>query len=240
MPRRRPKKPSTIPRELNRAGALCLAFANSGTPRRDDRRRGSQAPPKAALETYGDLVAWGRKMGALEASEGQRLIRVAPEHPGEAAAVLIQAVGLRPVLRRIFMATAGKREPKPEDLELLNAAIGQRRVVPATPQFQLDWAGGPDALGRALWPISQSAVELLASERLVKVRRCPAKGCLQLFVQNDPRRVWCDANTCGSHAKGKRYQHFLKGIDAQNNRQRQEKRQEWLAKRAEDAKAESS
>ena len=33
------RKKGGVPRELERSGALCLAFANSGVPRRDDRER---------------------------------------------------------------------------------------------------------------------------------------------------------------------------------------------------------
>ena len=68
----------TVPRELKRAGVLCLAFANTAAITRDDRRRGSRVVP--AAPSYAGLVAWAQRMGALEPQSGERLPPPAPEH----------------------------------------------------------------------------------------------------------------------------------------------------------------
>ncbi len=240
MPKRNRKKAPEIPRELDRAGALCLAFSNSGTPRRDGRRQAAQAPARVELATFADLVAWGRRMKVLDATDSKRLLRIAAEQPGEAVTLVVQAISLRTALQRIFAAHVRRAKPKPEDLERLNASITKRRVVLATDGYRADWGEGPDALDRTVAPIAESALDLLVSDQLAKVQRCPGKGCQQLFLSHDPRRVWCDANTCGSRAKGKRYQQFLKNIAAQDRQRRQDERQEWMAQRAKDAKSATS
>ena len=55
-------KKSGVPRELERSGALCLAFANTGVPRRDDRRRDSKAPPSMASTIFFRCSARGASL----------------------------------------------------------------------------------------------------------------------------------------------------------------------------------
>lgn len=200
-----------LPHALERAGALCLAFVNTLAPRRDDRRRNAVAPPSVALERYGDLLAWGLEMGAVGSAGADRLARTAAERPQDAATALVRAIELRTALLRIFTAVAVKQVPRPRDLDVLNAALRVRRVIPGGEGFRWDWAG-EDALDRVLWAVAQSAAELLTGERLARVSQCASKGCRQLFVARSPRRLWCDMNTCGNRAKGKRHQKYLRQI----------------------------
>ena len=78
-----------VPRELERAGELCLAFANTAAPRLDDRSPKTKPPP--ALGDYGDLVDWGRRMGVLEDTDAERLTRAAAERPEDAAVAFARA-----------------------------------------------------------------------------------------------------------------------------------------------------
>ena len=206
-------KKSGVPRELERSGALCLAFANSGVPRRDDRRRDSKAPPSMALKSYPELVTWVQRMGALGRAAGERLRRAAAERPRDAAAVRADAAALRAATVRIFTAAALGKEPRPEDLAVVNGHLRLRRAVRMADGFDWDWAGAEEPLDRPLWAIAQSAVDLLVSDDLANVDQCAAKGCFQLFVRRSRRRKWCDMSTCGNRQKGRRYQQYLRSID---------------------------
>ncbi len=213
-------KKSRVPRELKRSGALCLAFANTGVPRRDDRRRDSKAPPSMALATYGELVTWGQRMGALGRTVAERLRQAAAERPQDAAAACAGAVALRVATVRIFTAVALGKEPRLEDLALVNSHLRLRRAARTAEGFDWDWPGDEDDLERPLWPIAQLAVELLVSDDLANVDQCAAKGCFQLFVRRSRRRKWCDMRTCGNRQKGRRHHRYLRSI-AESRRRRQ-------------------
>ena len=214
------KKKSGVPRELERSGALCLAFANTGVPRRDDRRRNSKAPPSMPLKSYAELVAWTRRMGVVDGVVGERLHRLADERPEDAAAVRGHAVELRAAAVRIFTALALGEEPRPEDVAVVNGCLRVRWAVPAGDGFDWEWAGDDDALDRPLWPIAQSAAELLTSDDAANVDQCAAKGCFQLFVRRSKRRRWCDMSTCGNRQKGRRHYQYLRGVEKGARRRR--------------------
>ncbi len=234
-------KKSGVPRELERAGNLCLAFANTGVPRRDDRRKDSQAPPAMPLEHYEELVAWSRRMDILAATDGDRLCRIAVECPRDAEAVRALAAELRVAIGRIFTDLVLGKEPRSPDLATVNGLLRLRSAVPGGDGFRLDWLGDEDALDRPLWAIAQSSVELLASEDHRKVRQCATRGCYRLFVYANRRRLWCDDALCGSRSRGKRYEEHrrrlrkeLKASSPKALRERQERRDEEMRRRREE------
>jgi predicted RNA-binding Zn ribbon-like protein len=208
----KPSPPADVPRKLDRAGRLCLAFANTTAAHLDYRspNRVTSTPP--VLGSYRDLVEWSRRMGALEHGDAERLTMTATEQPEEAAAVFQRALRLRDSLLRIFTTVAMREPAAPEDLDVLNGAVktalAARRIV-QDPSFRWTWDDGPK-LDRMLWPIALCASNLLFSADLDKVRQCAAKLCTRLFVGR-ARRRWCDMNTCGSRPKGKR--HYEKNSD---------------------------
>ncbi len=206
-------KQAGAPRELERAGALCLAFANTGVPRRDDRRRSATAPPSMPLRVYDELLTWSMRMGAVDAAAGEILRRAAAERPADAAATVVQAAGLRSAVERIFTGRLLGREPRLEDVTRVSELLHLRLPVATDEGFRWGWAGDDGALDRPLWPIAQSAAELLVSGEIDKVRQCGTRGCYQLFLRGKQRRLWCDANTCGSRAKGKRYRDWKRKLD---------------------------
>ena len=63
-----------------------------------------------------------------------------------------------------------------------------------------------------LWPIVQSAADLLTTESLDRVRLCKAEDCGCLFVdasKNRSRR-WCAMSDCGNRAKVRRHRQRLR------------------------------
>jgi predicted RNA-binding Zn ribbon-like protein len=58
-----------------------------------------------------------------------------------------------------------------------------------------------------LWPVLQSAAELLTSDEIHQVRECNSDRCTWLFVDRSRthRRRWCDMKTCGNRAKARRH-----------------------------------
>ncbi len=193
-------------RRLNlEEGWLCLDFANT-------LEWPASEHPKERLNSYSDLVVWSERKEFLTAPEAQRLLRKAERHPAEAVSVLRQAVALREVIYRIFLAIAHRCAPEIADLASLNAllseALGRSRIVSLEEHFTWDWAGVEDALDSMLWPVAQSAADLLTSEDVHRVGECADdRGCGWLFLdlsRNHSRR-WCDMQACGNRAKARRH-----------------------------------
>lgn len=186
------------------AGSLCLDFANTVDPRLGPERRDR-------LRAYSDLVVWGRHAGVLSVDQLLLLLAEAEERPDTAAAILASAVELREAIYRVFLAVARGGPPPPPDLETIRrvhvGAMRQTRLVPAGDRFALDWRDDGAELGRILWPVARSAVELLTAGDLARLKECPGAGdCGWLFLdasKNGTRR-WCSMEGCGSRVKMRR------------------------------------
>ncbi len=195
---------------------LCLDFANTA-----DWHAGAQ--PVELLTRYDDLLAWGVRVGVLEAETAARLRDGAARHPDDAERVRQGAVALREAVYRAFVAVAGGQTPDAADMERINAALVRAmvhiRVTRDGDDFAWGWADDTDgadgadnapALDRMLWPVARSAAELLTAPRdeRDRVRQCESDdGCGWLFVdttRNRSRR-WCSMESCGNRAKARRH-----------------------------------
>jgi len=188
-------------------GELCLAFADTVDWRTSEH-------PEELLNSYRDLVAWGRDVGVLSDEEAGGLLAQAEERPVEADAALGRAIALREALYRILEGLADGRAVAVEDLEVLNGvlseALARLRLV-ATPEGVVWAPGDEDALDRVVWPVARQAADLLTSGRLERVGRCPGCGWLFLDHSRNRSRRWCTMEVCGNRAKARRYYERAKG-----------------------------
>lgn len=185
-------------------GRLCLDYVNTVNPRVGTHRRDF-------LVNYPDLVQWGRHVGVLTQEEVQFLLQAAQHYPTETTATFEQAIALREAMYRIFSAVAQSTLPHPADLETVQAgfaeAMRHTRLIPTAHTFQWDWAESKNAFNQMLWPVVRSAVELLTSEEVKRVKECPGLGdCGWLFLDTSKNgsRHWCSMEGCGSRAKMRR------------------------------------
>ncbi|MGB3562801.1 MAG: ABATE domain-containing protein [Thermoanaerobaculia bacterium] len=184
-------------------GAICLDFANTVGDR--------PSSTNEYLTSYSDLLAWGRQAGLIDSALVRRLERRAARHKDEAVQVFDEAIALRECVHRIFSALAAGSRPAVRDLTALNRALSRvfpyRAVVEGEDGFEWRWSGPPGALDRMLWPVLQSAAELLTSAEIHHVRECNSDRCTWLFVDRSRthRRRWCDMKTCGNRAKARRH-----------------------------------
>jgi predicted RNA-binding Zn ribbon-like protein len=207
-----------------RRATLCLDFANTLLWH-------ASAEPRETLHGYAELLRWAAKHGALAAGEAEALARRAAR-PGaaarEAAAVLVRAGALREAFYRIVVARLTGRRPDGADVDRLNDELQH-----ALPHYRVAFdgeaardgavwrldvraggAGVEAAFDRPLWPVAQSAAELLLSPELRgRVGQCADEGgCGWLFLdlsKNRSRR-WCSIADCGNRAKQRRLQQRLK------------------------------
>jgi predicted RNA-binding Zn ribbon-like protein len=184
-------------------GVLCLDFANTLNGH-------GKTPLHEYLAGYTDLVVWGQKAGILAASEAAPLIRNAERRSSEASEAFDQAIALRETIFRVFSAHALGKLPTAADIERLNRAradaLAHSVIKRSEDGFALTWID-KTAFDSVLWPIVLSAVDLLTSDQLLRVRECEGDTCDWLFVdtsRNHMRR-WCSMAECGNRAKMRRF-----------------------------------
>jgi predicted RNA-binding Zn ribbon-like protein len=192
---------------------LCLDFANSVNNRTGGHRSDT-------LAGYAGLVRWAWHAWLLTDAERDHLLAAGAARPDEAPVVFARAIVLREAIYRVFLAIANGDAPAPIDLTTVKdahlTALAHARLAPNEDAY--DWVWDQDAtLDKMLWPIAASAVELLTSDRLDRVKQCPGCddcGWLFLDVSKNATRRWCSMDDCGSRAKMRRQYARRKGAQA--------------------------
>lgn len=185
-------------------GALCLDFTNTVNGRTPEIRGDK-------LERYTDLVAWGAHTGILSEGQAGTLLHASARHPADADAVLLRARKLREAIYRLLTARLERQAASPADLDTLNAAVAEAQahmqLAPGAGGYVWQMGDAPQALDRVLWPVAQSAAQLLTSNRLDLVRPCGGPDCGWLFVDSSKNhsRRWCNMADCGNRAKAHRH-----------------------------------
>lgn len=187
-------------------GHMCLDFVNTLDARASEH-------PHEYLASYADLVAWSQHAAGLSARTAQQLLQAAARRPIDAAGVLQQAIELREAIYRIFVAVAHQVEVSMDsaDLGRLNCALSrvlaQTRIVPAANGFMWAWNESEEALDQMLWPMTRSAMDLLTSADLERVRECACESCGWLFLDTSKNRSrrWCSMEACGNRTKARRH-----------------------------------
>jgi predicted RNA-binding Zn ribbon-like protein len=203
------------------AGQLCLDLINTLGNRGNDR-------PDEHLTNYSELVRWAEAGGAIGPETARTLRAVAAEKRGHARRVVARAIGLREALHRTFMAVRRGDPAADEDLSLLNrelgAALAHARIRPAGDGYELGWADDPVSLDRPLWPVLKSAVDLLMSGELERVKSCASDTCNWVFMDESRNRSrqWCQMEVCGNRAKARRHYARQKSRRRERTRERQD------------------
>jgi predicted RNA-binding Zn ribbon-like protein len=189
-------------------GRLCLDFANTVSGDRHGQ-------PREQLGAYGELLAWARQSGVIDAAHARRLLAEARRRPADAEEVLREAIALREALFRVFAAHAERREAPAADVARVSSAVaralGHRRLGSGEGGFAMGWDDAGGALDAPLWRVAASAAELLTSRaELDRVRVCglhETHECSWLFMDTTKGRTrrWCSMSSCGNKAKARRH-----------------------------------
>jgi predicted RNA-binding Zn ribbon-like protein len=165
-------------------------------------------PDDDAVGSYVELLAWAEYSGVLLREEAERLSEMAASRAETCDAVFSRAIGLRAQLRALFEAIAEDRPGPEAAVEALAAAerdaIGRAVLIPRGSTFDWSWPDVEDP-ARPLWIVVHSAVELLRTGPLDRLKQCG--GCRFLFLdetKNKSRR-WCAMSDCGTASKMRSY-----------------------------------
>jgi predicted RNA-binding Zn ribbon-like protein len=185
------------------SGWLCLDFANTVEPRCGPAERDH-------LHRYGDLVAWAHHARALDDdAHASELLRASTDRPAAARAHFNRAIALREAVYEVFAAVARAAPPPPEQLAVIQrwyAAAARSATIVATGDG-FTWAWPRADLDRPLYAVARSALDLLTTGPLERLKFCPdGFGCGWLFVDTTKNRSrrWCSMDTCGAAVKIKR------------------------------------
>ena len=185
-------------------GALCLDFCNSG--------QNARGPSGAEwIAGFPELIDWLEDAEAITRGQAARLRRAAAASPRAATQVWSRAIKLRETLFRALNAKAEGGAIAREDLATIEAEHAR-----AAPFARLSWTGdayrwsldpSAAALDAAMQPLVESAVSLLTSAKMERLRRCGNSTCYWLFIdetKNHSRR-WCEMASCGNVVKVRRH-----------------------------------
>ena len=171
--------------------------------------------PHDYLSEFADAIRFGEAAGLLTRADHSRLRRRA------AHVELTRLRELRALLKRIFQMQLSGQAPSKVDLSKLSANLAETAQatrliaaprshrslqVPIRREITVERAG--DALLRLR--IAESAVALLVSDAMLRVKSCPTCGWFFLDLSKNRSRRWCSMDACGSVAKARRYYRRLK------------------------------
>lgn len=154
-----------------------------------------------------DLIDWAQYAGDVPKRHVSSLRSAARERPGEASRRFRQALELRDRLDRIFRRLSEGRAVAAQDLAALRddyaEALAHANLV-HDGTFEWTWTHGTD-LGRPIWPVVHSGLQLLLSGPLDRVKGCA--GCQFVFLDETKNRSrrWCSMLDCGSDEKVRNY-----------------------------------
>jgi predicted RNA-binding Zn ribbon-like protein len=191
-----------------RGGVVCLDFVNTVGSRLTDRH-------SEYLRSYEDLLDWARQAGLLAPEETEDLSRQARLDLEGARETLSRALALREAIHRVISRAIAGESQDESDLSVLNRelsiALSHLRVMPAGGAYGWDWdLSGDDGgtrLDGPLWPVAQSAAELLTSPKLGRVKVCAGDGCGWMFLDEsrNASRRWCDSRDCGNRERVRKH-----------------------------------
>lgn len=118
------------------------------------------------------------------------------------------AIELRETMYRVFSAIANGSDPQADDVEALRVAyvgaMAHTQLLATPDGFTWNWVKSEEALDCMLWPLVRSAIAVLTSDEVKRVKQCPGLGdCGWLFLDSSKNgsRQWCSMEGCGSRAK---------------------------------------
>jgi predicted RNA-binding Zn ribbon-like protein len=187
-------------------GDLCLDFANTVSKRK------IAGETREELAEYGDLAMFAKQSRVVSPQLARELLAAGLVEPKKAARVLRAALFLREAIYRVFSAVAASRPVPSKDIRLIQDFAGEamkhRHITSVGGSYVWQWnRDGKELLAYVLWPIAQSAADLLTSDRLRAVRECDADDCAWLFLDESRNRSrrWCDMKVCGNRQKARRH-----------------------------------
>jgi predicted RNA-binding Zn ribbon-like protein len=184
------------------AGELCLEFTNTVGDHRKTREINW-------LTDWNALLRWAVAASALQASEAEALRKIGRRDRATVGRCLQELLDLRDVLYRVLAALAARREPAPADFKRLEvsvfAALSAAKLTPRNEAYAWAVSQTDASMMTPLARIALSALRLLQSDDLSRLRECQRCSWLFLDRSKNRGRRWCRADACGNRARVARH-----------------------------------
>jgi len=197
-------------------GHLSVDFVNTvggwgSNPAKKGARDYRDRVLRERLSGYTDLVVWSRHVELLADKEASNLLRLAEKQPQVAADVFERCLRLRETIYRLLRSVVQNWKPDAADLEKLNQELAiaksHERLIHSRNGYNLVWDDRSESLDSMLWPLAQSATELLTSGELSRIKQCGGDQCGWMFfdTSRNRSRQWCSMKDCGNLSKVRRF-----------------------------------
>lgn len=183
---------------------LCLNFINSAD------WHGSKQPVEY-LETPEDLVLWGLHVGMLKKKQVETLLETVKLEPDKWAAFFKKMIHLRETLYRIFHSAIIEQPIEKQDLNRFNSYLSNTlkyaRFAQTIEGLHMSFPEPEKGFTHLIHPIIKSALNLLTSTELNRVKQCADPLCGWFFIDTSKNksRCWCSMKDCGNRAKARRF-----------------------------------
>ena len=177
---------------------LCLDFINT------EMVVGGQ--PVDRLNGFDNMVAWLVQSQTLDGKQAEDVLR-GWKPSGEAEATFQNAVKLRASLRAMAERLVKGRTVPQSTLAAINQWLahqtGHAELKRARGAFEKRFQADFREPAQLLWPVAESACDLLCYADLTLVKKCENSACVLFFydtTKNHSRR-WCSMSACGNRMK---------------------------------------
>lgn len=188
--------------------SACLDFINTQMVR--------EGLPVDLLGGFEDLVTWLAEAQVLDGPSVNKILE-AWDGSREAERVAARAKDFRAVLRRTMERIVEDKSVPQAAMtqinELLRHQAGHSEMKRARGGFEKRFRADFKEPIQLLWPVAESACDLLCYADLSLVRKCENEACVLFFydtTKNHSRR-WCSMGACGNRAKVAAYYRRLRG-----------------------------
>lgn len=183
-------------------GDLSLDFVNTVHDRHEE-------PLRDLLQNYLELVTWVYSANAINDSQKEKLLQKGLENQTEANQVYKDSLQLREAFYDFILNLINQDETSSANIQLINRRVSRvfsnLELTQLEGRFVLDWKAESFGLESVLWPITRAFADLVTSEDISRIKKCP--NCGYLFVDNSKNksRRWCSMEICGNRVKAQRF-----------------------------------
>lgn len=192
-------------------GALCFHFINTVND-------WTETDSYEYLGNYEDVIAWCRKVDILDEALLTSLATYARQNETAGAAALQKLRRTRETLYQFFSGIAADDgiTLSPSIVEKFNksltGALSKLQFEKADTGIKAILKQEDDDLLAPLWPVMQSAYDILTKEEHARIKECATCGWIFLDHTKNNKKRWCSPLTCGTMHKSKRYYQKKKGL----------------------------
>ncbi|MBN9382427.1 MAG: CGNR zinc finger domain-containing protein [Chitinophagaceae bacterium] len=166
------------------------------------------------MRSYEDLVLWADKTQLILPKRLKIIYRSSIIKKEESAKTFGKAISTREMLYNLFSAIAKGQDPSPATMDEFNKTLGdcfsKLRVTVSSLKPDVSLADNDALLDEPIRLVMRSAYDILTTEKMERIKECPACGWLFIDRTKNGKRRWCDMKVCGSNDKAKRYYHRKK------------------------------